>query len=457
MAGMLPHRIERFFLVPSLFWIDAGIPAIDVLRDVGLVASIALVLNLWPRMALFTCWLVFLSFVAVWQLATSSIVDQLMLEVALLCVPFAPKGLRPGLGASSPPRPIALFAVRWLLVRLMLTSGLVKLTGQDPHWRDLTAMEAMYVTSPLPTYLGYMAHHLPRWFQIIEIGITFLAEIAAPFAAVFGGLPGRWFAFAAWVTLQVGIQLTSSFGWLNTASIGLGVILLDDEMISSLAARLGRRTRVAATTAGDATPGLPPRPRWRLYGLRVFLGLQFCVAMYYSVLVLSGRRLNDFLSPVTRCTDFLFREFDSANAYVPYGAFPAAKYEVEFEGSNDGGKTWRSYEFRFKPQRVDRMCRFVAPWFPRFEACLQLVVRLPDCPLIPKVAELLIVREPDVMKLFMNDPFPDHPPNIIKMPVYKFSFTTLDAYRATGNFWRKEFEGDYMPPVFVDQFGRIRE
>ena len=40
---------------------------------------------------------------AFYTIFSSTVIDQLMLEVALLCIPFAPRGFRPGLGADSPP------------------------------------------------------------------------------------------------------------------------------------------------------------------------------------------------------------------------------------------------------------------------------------------------------------------------------------------------------------------
>jgi len=452
MTKVLPNFFERIVLVPSLFWVNASALMITGLEWVGLLAAVAVALNLWPRMALFVCWLVFLSFVSTWQLFTSSIVDPLMLEAALLSIPFAPAGLRPGMGAQSPPRPIAVFAVRWLLVRLMLTSGLIKITGNDPHWRHLTAMEVMYETSPLPTYLGYAAHLLPHAVQVMEIALTFAAEIVAPLAALFGGCRGRWFALAAWVTLQAGIELSSSFGWLNTASIAWGVLLLDDQMLAAVAEKLGLRGLFRPPCPETARAGGAP-PAWSLYGLRIFLGLQICLTLYFSGVVFAGRGSYG----VPRLADILFRDFYSANAYVPYGSFPNGKREVEFMGSNDGGKTWRDYEFRFKPQHVDRICSYVAPWFPRFEASLQYAVRMPRCPLIPRVAALLIARNTEVMKLFKGDPFPDRPPRVVRMPVYRFSFTDLETYRRTGNYWQKDYEGDYMSPVYVSERGEITE
>jgi len=452
MGKMLPHASQRLFLVPSLFWLSASPGMIVALEWTGLLAAAALVLNLWPRMALFVCWLAFLSFVSTWQLFTSAIIDALMLEVALLSIAFAPGGLRPGLGAQRPPRQIAVFAVRWLLLRLMFMSGLIKLMGIDPHWRHLTAMEVMYETSPFPTYLGYAAHLLPHTLQVMEIALTFAAEIVAPLAALFGGPRGRWFALAAWVALQAGIELTSSFGWLNTASIAWGVLLLDDPMLAAAAGKLGlsrlfRLPNAAPGRAGAVTPA------WSAYGLRILLGLQISLTVYFSAVAFAGKGLH----AAPRFIDYLFRDFYSANSYVPYGSFPDSKNEIEFMGSNDGGKTWRNYEFRFKPQRTDRMCGYIAPWFPRFEASLQYAVRLPKCPLVPRVAALLISRNARVMNLFKTDPFPDSPPTVVRMPVYRFAFTDLETKRRTGDYWKKAYEGDYMAPVYVDDHGKITE
>lgn len=457
LRGLFPGAAERLLRAPSLFWLGTGTTAIEVLEWCGLAAAVALVLNLWPRMALFACWLLLLSFVSAWGIFSSTIVDKLMLETAVLFIPFAPAGLRPGLGASSPPRPIAVFTVRWLLIRIMFESGIIKVINGDPHWRDLTAMEVMYETSPLPTFLGYVDQHLPHAYHLLEIALTFTAEIVGPIAAIFCGRPWRWFALAAWVAFQSGIQLTTSFGWLNTAAIALGVVLLDDQMIASAARRL-RLDRLAGAVARAPLPR-PARTvgPWRLYGLRALLGTHFFLGIYFFTAAAMGRTSTGIPSAATRPVDYLFRDFQVANAYIPYVSFPLAKLEVEFLGSNDGGRTWRSFEFRYKPQREDRICPHVAPWFDRFEAGLQLAVNIPQATVIPRVAALLILRNPDVMALFRGDPFADRPPTIVRMPVYRFRFTDFATYRRTGKFWRKDYLGDYAQPVFLNSRGNLVE
>ena len=272
MAGLIAQLRESHdsllvavIKAPTLFWLNASPAMVTAVQWLGLASAVALVLNLWPRLALFVCWLSLLSFARGWIVFSEPQVDWLMLEVALLCIPFAPAGLRPGLGEKSPPWPIAVLMVRWLLFRVMFESGLAKLLSGDAHWRDFTALDILYETAPCPTFFGYIDHQLPHLWHVGEWIVTFAAEIAAPLAAVFLGRRGRWFAFWAWLALQAGIQATCNFGWLNTASIGLGLLLFDDQMLAG-AARRQRLARFATFIAARAPPQVrppPPPPRRR--------------------------------------------------------------------------------------------------------------------------------------------------------------------------------------------------
>lgn len=455
LAKAHPNPLGAFLRAPSLFWISTSSPMIALLGWAGLVAAAALVLNLWPRLALFACWLIFLSFVATWRQFSGSQVDELLLETGLLCIPFAPAGFRPGLGAGSPPRPIAVFMMRWLLFRVMLESGLLKLASGDPYWRNLTAMNIMYETTPFPTILGYLDHQMPQAYHVFEYGLTFAAEIAAPLLALLGGRRGRWFAFGVWTVFQIGIQLTNNFGWLNTASIALGVLLLDDQMLAGAADKLGLwRFGNFLALKGRGAFSSPATTVWSLYALRVALGAQFCLTLYFFGAVWEDAVYN-IQHPVASPLAFA-SSFHSANVYHLYARMAPVRYGVEFEGSNDGGATWRTYEFRYQPQRTDRISPFIAPLYPRFEATLQIAVfSAPKSPIFPAVAAELISRNPDVMRLFRNDPFPDRPPTMVRMPVYRLAFTDLATRRRTRNFWNKEYEGDYLPMVYLDEHGQL--
>ncbi len=250
---------------------------------------------------------------------------------------------------------------------------------------------------------------------MLEIGLTFAAELLAPLLALLGGRRGRWLALLCWTALQVGIQLTCNFGWLNTAAIGLGLLLLDDQMIATAAGRLrrGAGTLFFRGPGGDASrarargPGASPAcaPRWgRISALR-------CSISPRPV----GLSVDDVPPAIMWPVNFL-GQFRSANGYYLYASFDAAHYQVDFEGSNDGGKTWRTYECRHVPQRVDRMPPFTAPWFARFEETIQIEGSRPsEVPFLPLVATRLLERNPDVTGRFERDPFPDRPPTVIRM------------------------------------------
>lgn len=437
-----PGFVAAFLRAPGLFWLGTGYGMIATVSWLGLIAAVALALNLWPRLALFACWLVLFSFVSLWGVFSGSQLDQLMLETALLCIPFAPAGLRPRLGATSPPHPLAVFTVRWLLFRIMFEAGLAKILSGEPRWRDLTAMDVLYETSPLPTILGYHLHQLPHAFHIMEIAVTFAAEFVAPLLAVFGGRRGRWLAFAIWTAFQIGIQLTNNFGWLNTASIALGLLLLDDQMLATAAGkfRLGSLARFfsgsATLTPAHASASTP----WRRCVLPAALGVHFLLTIHAYVAI-CGVTL-----PFVQAIRTVVEPLRCANAYTLYAALLPAHRGVEFLGSNDGGVTWRSYAYRYLPQREDRMSPFLAPRYARFEQTLQIELNRPlPSDLFKIVATHLLQRDAAVVALFAADPFPDRPPTLIRMPGYRFNFTDLNTHRQTGHYWRKTYEGEYQP------------
>ena len=451
---LFPHPLEAFLRAPSLFWISSGGGMLAAMQWCGLAAAIAATLNLWPRLALFGCWLIFLSFIVTGRFFAATQPDQLMIEAALLCIPLAPAGLRPGLGADSPPRPIALFMARWLLLRIMFEAGLMKLVHGE-QWRNLTAMDVMYETTPFPTILGYLDHQLPHAYHVFEIVLTFVAELAAPLLAVFCGRRGRWIAIGLWTVFHAGIELTNNFGWLNLAAIALGLLLLDDQMLAGAARRFKWRRLESRVAAGPPAPSFAAVGPWRLWGLRGALGLQFALTLLFFGTSWTTPT-NAFARTIFGPAEYVFGDFHSANSYPLFEGLPPIRYGLEFEGSNDGGETWRIYPFHYQPQRVDRICPFIAPWYARFEATLEITLNaIPNSPIFPAVASHLLQGDPKVVGLFARNPFPDRPPTLIRMPVYHLTFTDLATYRRTGFFWIKDYEGDYAPVLYVDDRGGI--
>jgi hypothetical protein len=142
---------ERFWLVPSLVWMNPSDAALTIVVTIGIVSSLLVIANVWPRVTIAICTIGFMSCIAVLQDFSSYQSDGMLLEAAFLSFFLAPRGVRPGLGGDDPPSRAALFLVQWEWLRIYFESGVIKLAGGDPTWRNFTAMDEYYQNGPFPT------------------------------------------------------------------------------------------------------------------------------------------------------------------------------------------------------------------------------------------------------------------------------------------------------------------
>ena len=94
-ARVLPG-VSRFWRVPTLLWIDSGDGVLTALVWTGLIASVLLVLNVWPRLTIGICLACFLSFIGAAQDFASYQSDGMLLEAGFLSLFFAPRGVAAG-------------------------------------------------------------------------------------------------------------------------------------------------------------------------------------------------------------------------------------------------------------------------------------------------------------------------------------------------------------------------
>src|SRR5712692_1561674 len=125
-------------------------------------------------------WVLYLSLATVCQPWLGFQWDNLLLETGFLSVWLAPLALRHRLRDVMSPSPRAWWSLRWLLVRLMFASGMVKLSSGDATWWNLTALTYHYETQPLPTWLGWYAHQLPVAWQRASTVVIFAIELGVP-------------------------------------------------------------------------------------------------------------------------------------------------------------------------------------------------------------------------------------------------------------------------------------
>lgn len=151
--------------------------------------------------------------------------DILLLEAGFLCIIIAP--FSNSFNHSPSRDPITLWLVKWLLFRLMFSSGIVKLTSKCPTWWGLTALNYHFESQCLPTPFAWYAHHLPSWLLRLGVVGTYVVEIIIPFF-FFGPAVLRRISFWAQVIFQFCIILTGNYNFFNLLTIVLCIPLLQD-------------------------------------------------------------------------------------------------------------------------------------------------------------------------------------------------------------------------------------
>src|SRR2546428_10322194 len=124
-----------YWYAPTLLWLSSGTHMLTGICWAGMIASVLLVLNLWPRGMLAICFVCFLSFVSAAQDFSAYQSDGMLLEAGFISLFFAPTGFRPGRGAESRPSRASLFLLIWEGFRIYFESGVATIMGGDPECR----------------------------------------------------------------------------------------------------------------------------------------------------------------------------------------------------------------------------------------------------------------------------------------------------------------------------------
>jgi lipase maturation factor len=434
-ARLLPG-LSRFYEVPTVLWLGSGNGALTALVWVGLIASVLLVCNVWPRGTIAICVAAFLSFISAAQDFSSYQSDGMLLEAGFLCLFFAPQGFRPGLGADRPPSRASLFLLRWEWFRIYFESGVVKLLSGEPQWRNLTAMDRYYENGPLPTWIGwYTQQRLSHTFHATTALVTLAVELVLVWMAWLPR-PFRLACFGLVTLLQVGIILTANYAFLNYLVLVLGFLLLDDVVFARLGARLGLRVPQAAVVR--------PAPQWRIATAAAMLTLLFLATV------------TAYLGSPLSAPAGLLAPFRIANRYGLFAVMTRGRYEIEFQGSRDG-RTWIAYPFRYKPQDLREAPGIYAPYQPRFEWNLWFASlgSWRQYPWVASAEVRLLEGSRDVLALFRRDPFAGSPPRLVRAVRWQYWFTTPAEKRRTGCWWRREPRGLYAPVVERQPDGTI--
>src|SRR5487761_1274161 len=415
--GLLPasRRLGRAHLrhSPSLFHLRYSDGLLRLAAGVGVAASVAVILGL-PELAAApvsmatwcVLWALYLSIVNSGQTFYAFGWETLLCEAGFLAIFLGP--------SSTAPSAVMIWLLRWLVLRLELGAGLIKLRG-DRCWRDLTCLYYHHETQPMPNPLSWFFHNLPRPLHRLEVAGNHVAQLAAPLALM-APQPAAAYAALLIIATQLWLFASGNFSWLNAITIVLALSGLESAW--QLAATIG-------------------------------VALLVAVLSWWPVRNMASRHQNMNAS---------FNALHLVNTYGAFGSITRVRHEVVIEGSDEialtPGTAWREYEFKGKPGDVRRRPPQVAPYHLRLDWMMWFAAlswRYAEGWLLPLMGRLL-AGDARTLRLLGRNPFPDRPPVHVRALLYRYRFTTWEERRRSRAWWARQLVGEYVPPL-----GRVRE
>ncbi len=415
---------SAFLYFPMLFWFDQSDLFLQSIAWAGCAVSLLLLFNLWPRIALILLFLFYLSLVTAGQTFMNFQWDELLLEAGFLAIFLRPDSR------------IMIFLFRWLLFRLRFMSGISKLVMNDPSWLNMTALLYYFETQPIPHVGAWYFHNLPDIVLIIATVAVLFIEIVLPFMMF---MPRRYRFIAAWITLglQLLILLSSNHNWFNLLSIMLCLFLFDDKAIT----RILPRSLQSWLLGGW---------KWRLEKPISTLSVS-CKSVLVVIFVVAGvlniARMS-FTTQFGTLTDDalnLLQQWHIVNTYHVFPTMTTRQLELKIEGSMDG-QLWKEYEFIYRPNKLDSRPAIIIPHHPRLDWMMWFVTLHPRfLPWFDSFLTALLENSPTVTGLLKTNPFADKAPEMLRVRVWHYQFTTPEEYKQTGNWWKRSDLGMFTP------------
>jgi lipase maturation factor 1 len=443
---------DAYGLLPTLCWFNSSDGFLHFLCGTGVFCSLLLIFGIAPAISLVALFVFYLSLTIAGQVFFNFQWDVLLLETGFLSIFFAPWRLwprelllwprSPPAAAAYPVSRVGLFLLKLLLFKLMVMSGVVKLTSGDDSWWNLTALDYHYWSQPLPTVFGWWADKSPEWFKHFSVAFCLVVEIIVPF---FIWAPRRLRLIAAGllIFLQLAIAITGNYCFFNLLTVALCLLLIDDSMIGG-----DRRAVRDQSVEASGVRALSQR-------LCVYTGVIVIIVM----LPINAWLIFSAFKPLSRPPPALanlyerLEAFRIVNGYGLFRVMTKDRGEIVLEGSADGIE-WLPYEFKWKPGDVKRPPGWCAPHQPRLDWQMWFAaLGTPrENPWFVALTFRLLQGSHDVNGLLVNNPFPDKPPHYIRAMFYRYRFTTMDELRQTGAWWKREELREYLPALSLEQF-----
>ncbi|KAM6964138.1 LOW QUALITY PROTEIN: lipase maturation factor 1 [Tautogolabrus adspersus] len=446
--------LAAFTYTPSILWLldwsdmDANL---DGLALLGMALSaFVLVTGMANMVIMVILWVLYHSLVNVGQLLSLGWESQL-LETGFLAIFLCPVWTLSQVPRRCPTSLICIWTFRWLIVRIMLGAGLIKIRG-DKCWRDLTCMDYHYETQPVPNPMSYYMHRSPWWIHRFETFSNHLIELLFPFFT-FLGRRMCMVNGATQILFQVVLIVSGNLSFLNWLTIVPSLACFDDSSLGFLFHSGGEARKAVCEIQNENKAGRNPKPTKGMMMRRV---------VNISLGVLIGLLSIPVVMNLLSSRQVMNTSFDPlriVNTYGAFGSITKERTEVIFQGTQsldpkDPEAVWEEYQFLCKPGDVYRRPCLISPyhyrldwlmWFAAFQTYEQ-------SEWVIHIAGRLLSNDSAVLSLLDHNPFQGREtPRWVRGEHFRYKFSQPGSSSAAqGKWWLRKRIGAYFPPVDLE-------
>jgi len=428
---------DAFLKIPTLFWFHLSDRMLMTCAWIGTILSFLVLIGFANVPILLILWFLYMSFVHIGQVWYSFGWEIQLLETGFLGIFLCPLlDLRPF--PRSPPPALVFWLLRWLVFRIYIGAGMIKIRGDD-CWQDLTCMITHYETQPLPNPLSPWFHFMPVWFHKFEVMWNHFTELVAPLF-VFGPRPARHLAGLLLVLFQSLLILGGNLSFLNWLTLTATMGCFDDSFLRHVLPRF--ITQKAEQAEKNSKSDLLP--------------VRMSYVLTTLVILLSIPVVQNMLSP-QQIMNTSFDRLHLVNTYGAFGSVGKKRHELIIKGTTDPMVSrlsrWEEYEFKAKPGDLDRPHPVISPYHYRLDWHIWFAAMSnpQQHQWILHLIWKLLHNDAGALSLLANNPFPGRPPEHIKIDLYRYQFQPPgDAIETV---WKREFVGTWLGPLFTETRG----
>uniref|UniRef100_A0A2K6LUL9 Lipase maturation factor n=1 Tax=Rhinopithecus bieti TaxID=61621 RepID=A0A2K6LUL9_RHIBE len=447
--GLLPCRVflknfqqyfqdktswEVFSYMPTILWLmdwsDMN-STLDLLALLGLgISSFVLITGCANVLLMAALWGLYMSLVNVgWE--------SQLLETGFLGIFLCPLWTLSRLPQHTPTSRIVLWGFRWLIFRIMLGAGLIKIRG-DRCWRDLTCMDFHYETQPVPNPVAYYLHHSPWWFHRFETLSNHFIELLVPFF-LFLGRRACIIHGVLQILFQAILIISGNLSFLNWLTMVPSLACFDDAALGFLFPSGPGSLKDRVLQMQSEIQGAWPKPR---FGSVVRRAANFSLGVLLAWLsvpvvlnLLSSRQVMN-------------THFNSLHIVNTYGAFGRYGPRAPRQGSE--ASSWPGNEWSGLQGACEAGGPLRGPHHLQPDLSSQTYEHNDW---ILHLAGKLLASDAEALSLLAHNPFAGRPPpRWVRGEHYRYKFSRPGGrHAAEGKWWVRKRIGAYFPPLSLEE------